>query len=94
MKSGVAGNDFTFSLWSRAAAIPAGSVYQLQVSFYNGAALKATRIMKFAAGTHGFQKVGGTFTATSAYTKVVFKITLKASSGTAWFDSAALHWAP
>jgi hypothetical protein len=94
MKSGVAGNDFTFALWSKASAVPAGAVYRLQVLFYNGTTLKATKTMNFAVGTHGFQKVSGTFTATSAYTKVIFKIIFKAASGTAWFDTSSLKWAP
>ncbi len=93
-RSSVAGDDFTFSLWSKAAGIPAGSVYRLQVIFYNNASVISTKTMKFTTGTHGFTNVTGAFTTPGPYTKIVFKVILKASSGTAWFDTAGLNWAP
>ena len=94
LKTGVAGDDFTFGLWSKAASVPAGSVYRLQVLFYKNSTLVGTRTMNFAPGTHVFKHVTGTFTAPGAYTKIVYKIIFKAASGTAWFDTGSLSWAP
>jgi hypothetical protein len=93
-KSGVAGDDFTFNLWSASDSVPAGSVYRLQVKFYNGSQLKAARTINFAIGTHAFKKVTGTFAASTSYTRIVYRITFQAASGTAWFDAASLKWAP
>jgi hypothetical protein len=92
--NGAAGDDFTFWLWSQASGVPPGSAYRLQVKLYKGSTVKASKTMNFTVGTHGFQKVSGTFTAPTAYTKVVYKIVFQAASGTAWFDSASLKWAP
>jgi hypothetical protein len=94
LRAGVGGDDLSFSLWSKANAVPVGSVYRLQVKFYNGSSLIGTKTMNFVPGTHGFQWVKGAFTAPGAYTKVVYTLTFKAASGTAWFDSAVLSWAP
>ncbi len=94
VKSGAAGQDFTFSLWSQSASVPKGSIYRLQVSFYNGSTLLTTKTMNFTAGTHGFKKVSGIYTSPSPFTKIVFRITFKAASGNAWFDVGALSWAP
>jgi hypothetical protein len=94
IKSGIAGDHFTFSLWSKGSSVPAGSLYRLQVKFYNGSTLLSTQTMNFANGTHGFSMKSGTFTASTTYTKVVYKIFFKAASGTAWFDVAGLSWAP
>ena len=94
LKSGAAGDDFTFSLWSKGSNVPGAAMYRLQVQFYNGTTLLSTQTMSFTTGTHGFQKVSGTFTAPGSYTKVVYKIIFKASHGTAWFDAGALRWAP
>ena len=94
IKSGIAGDDFAFSLFSKAIKVPAAAAYRLTVSFFNGASLVGTQSLNFAAGTHGFKQAKGTFTAPGAYTKIIYKITFKAASGTAWFDAASLTWAP
>jgi hypothetical protein len=93
-KSGDAGDDFAFSLFSKALKVPAAATYRLTVSFFNGASLVGTQSLNFTAGTHAFKQVKGVFTAPAAYTKVVYKITFKAASGTVWFDPASLTWAP
>jgi hypothetical protein len=93
LKNGVAGDDFTFSLWSKSTSVPAAAAYSLQVQFYNGAILLSTQTLPFNKGTHFFQQVKGTFTAPGSYTKVVFKIIFKGSAGTVWFDAASLLWA-
>ncbi|HEX8991944.1 MAG TPA: right-handed parallel beta-helix repeat-containing protein [Anaerolineales bacterium] len=93
-QAGHAGDDFTFALASQASSIPASSTYRLQVQFFNGTTLLTTKTLNFASGTHGFQTVRGSFTASAAYTTIVFKITLRASSGQAWFDTSGLYWAP
>jgi hypothetical protein len=93
-RSGRAGDDYTFSLWSDASSVPSGAIYKLLVQFFNGMTMLTTNTMNFTTGSHGFQKVSGTFTAPSAYTKITFTIVFKASSGSAWFDAAALNYAP
>jgi hypothetical protein len=92
-KSGLAGDDFAFSLFSKALKVPPAATYKLTVSFYNGASLLGSQSLNFTAGTHTFKQVKGTFTAPAAYTKVIYKITFKAASGTVWFDTASLTWA-
>ncbi len=94
IKSGVANDDFTFSLWSKASSVPAGATYRLTVYLYNGATLIKSQSLNFTKGTHGFMKVAGSFAAPGPYTKLVFKIIYKAASGTVWFDTANLRWAP
>ncbi len=64
------------------------------VLFYNDTNQAVTKAKDFAVGTYAFQNLNGSFTASSAYTKVIFVITFKAASGTAWFDTASLNWAP
>ena len=91
---GVAGDDYTFSLWSDASSVPSAATYQLQVQFLNGSTVIKTQTLNFTTGNHTFQKVSGTFTATGVYTKITFTIVFKAASGTAWFDTAALNYAP
>jgi hypothetical protein len=93
-KSGVAGDEYTFALWSDASSVPSGATFQLQVQFFNGSTVISTKTLSFTTGTHAFEKVSGTFTATSAYTKITFTIVFKAASGTVWFDAAALNYAP
>lgn len=93
-QAGKAGDDFTFSLASKASKIPAGSTYRLDVQYFNGTTLLTTKTLSFSSGTHAFQTVRGSFAASTAYTTIVFKITLQATSGTAWFDTSSLNWAP
>jgi hypothetical protein len=94
VRSGDPGDVFSFSLWSKASVVPAGTLYRVQVKYYDGPALLSTTTKSFTAGTHGFKQVKGAATAPASYTRVVFKITFKAASGTAWFDVANLGWAP
>ncbi len=94
LKNGIAGDDFTFSLFSRAMSVPAGATYRLAVYMYNGSTLIKSQVLNFTIGTHGFMKVAGGFAAPGPYTKLIFKITYKAASGSVWFDPASLAWAP
>ena len=95
MQSGVSGDDFLFSLWNKAAAVPAAApVDRVRIQVFNGATLVTTKTLSFAKGTHGFTKSMLAFTMTTAYTKLVVMIEYKAASGTAWFDDATLLWAP
>ena len=94
LKTGLAGDDFSFGLLSKAAKVPAAATYRLTVAFYHGATLIGTQTLNFTKGTHTFTKVSGVFTAPGPYTKLVFKITYKAASGAVWFDPASLTWAP
>ena len=93
-QSGTAGDEFSFTLWSKSQSVPAGATYQLQVKLYDGPALLATSKKNFTKGTHGFQKVNSAFVAPGAYTKVTYKLTFKGPSGMVWFDAAGLSRVP
>jgi len=94
IKSGNSGDDFAYSVWNKSSAVPGSAIYRLQVQFYNGGTLFATKTLNFKKGTHTFEKVNGSFIAPGAYTKIVFRIVFKSSTGSAWFDTASLKWAP
>jgi hypothetical protein len=87
---GLAGDAYFFDLSSKADSIPAGSTYTVQVLFYNKTHLVGSDTQTFTTGTHDFQTLSDGFTAPSTYTKIIFKITFKATSGTVWFDTAGL----
>ena len=92
-RAGAVGDDFSFSLWSRATGVPRSAVYRVQLLYYRNSVLLGTSTANFNKGTHAFQKASGTFTAPWSYTKVVLKISFKAAAGGAWFDVGALNWA-
>lgn len=94
-KSGVTGDDFLFTLWSRASSVPAtAKYYRIRIELYNGTTLVGSKVVNFAKGTHAFAQAKLPFTAPAAYNKIIVKIEFQAASGTAWFDDASLVWAP
>jgi uncharacterized repeat protein (TIGR01451 family) len=94
LKSGVAGDDFLFAIWGKAAAIPSGATFDVKTQVYNGATLVTTKTLTFKVGTYGFTRSSLAFTTTTVYTKLVVTLEYKAASGSAWFDDASLLWAP
>ncbi len=88
--AGKKGSGITFFLWSKADSVPTKAQYNVRVLLYNGTTLVGSKILNFPKGTHGFKRVLATFTAPADYTRIVFRITFKATSGTVWFDLGAL----
>jgi uncharacterized repeat protein (TIGR01451 family) len=93
-KSGVAGDDFLFSVWRKAASVPAGATLDARIQVYSGTTLKATKTVTLPVGTYGFTQSSLPFTMTGTYTKLVVTLEYKGASGTLWFDDASLVWAP
>jgi parallel beta-helix repeat protein len=94
MKNGSAGDDFLYVLWSKAQNAPSGFKYRTQVSFYNGNVLVEQRIKDYAAGTHDWEYKWLPITVSGDYTRIEVEIIYSLSSGTVWFDSCSLKWAP
>jgi hypothetical protein len=88
--SGASGDAFTFSFWIKGTSIPRTGMCRAQVLLYNGNTLKATKTVYCDKGTYGFRQKKLTFTAASAYTKVMIKFTYAKNGGTVWFDAASL----
>jgi hypothetical protein len=94
MKNGSAGDDFLYVMWSRAQNVPGGIKYRTQVSFYNGTTLVERRIKDYTSGTHDWEYRWLPITVSGDYTRIEVEIIYSLASGTAWFDSNSLKWAP
>ena len=92
--SGSANDDFLFVLWSKAQAVPSGWFYRTQVSFYQGDTLVHRRIKDYTPGTHDWEYQWVPITVPGGYDRIEFEIIYSRPSGTVWFDSASLKWAP
>jgi hypothetical protein len=90
----LAGDDFLYVLWSKAENVPGGLKYRTQVSFYNGATLVERRIKDYTSGTHHWEYKWLPMTVSGNYTSIEVEIIYSLPSGTAWFDSNSLKWAP
>jgi len=94
-KSGSPGDDFSFFVTTRAIGIPDNSDrWLMQVMFYNGSTIVENRNVKLKTGTYNFNRITQTYTATTNYTQIMFRIHFGKSSGTAWVDLSSLQWAP
>lgn len=88
--SGAAGDKFAFVFWSKGSAVPAtGGACQAQVVFFNGAATTLTKTVPCATGA-AFAKKSLAITTTTAYTRIVVKLTYSKPTGTIWFDAVSL----
>ncbi len=88
---GKAGDLFNFSFWIKTNSVPTAGLCQAQVFFYNGTALKGTKLLKCPAGaTYNWKQARLNFIAPAVYTKVVIKFTFSKSSGTVWWDLVSL----
>jgi LasA protease len=94
VKNGSAGDDFLYVLWSRAQNVPGGIKYRTQVSFYNGNTLVERRIKDYTSGTHDWEYRWLPITVSGDYTRIEVEIIYSLASGTVWFDSDSLKWAP
>jgi hypothetical protein len=94
VQNGSAGDDFLYVLWSRAQSVPGGFKYRTQVSFYNGTTLVERRIKDYTSGTHDWEYRWLPITVSGNYTRIEVEIIYSLASGTAWFDSDSLKWAP
>jgi len=94
-KSGVPGDDFSFFVTTRAIGIPNDADrWLMQVMFYNGSTIVENRNVKLKTGTYEFKRITQTYTATTNYTHIMFRIHFGKSSGMAWVDLSSLQWAP
>jgi hypothetical protein len=94
VQNGSAGDDFLYVLWSRAQSVPGGFKYRTQVSFYNGTTLVERRIKDYTSGTHDWEYRWLPITVLGDYTRIEVEIIYSLASGTVWFDSDSLKWAP
>jgi len=94
-KSGSPGDDFSFFVTTHADGIPNDADrWLMQVMFYNGSTIVENRNVKLKTGTYEFRRITQTYTATTNYTHIMFRIHFGKSSGTAWVDLSSLQWAP
>jgi len=94
-KSGIPGDDFSFFVTTHADGIPNDADrWLMQVMFYNGSTIVENRNVKLKTGTYEFKRITQTYTATTNYTHIMFRIHFGKSSGTAWVDLSSLQWAP
>jgi len=88
-------DDFSFFVTTRAIGIPNDSDrWLMQVMFYNGSTIVENRNVKLKTGTYNFKRITQTYTATTNYTHIMFRVHFGKSSGTAWVDLSSLQWAP
>jgi hypothetical protein len=89
--SGSAGDPFIFSYYVKGSTLPSAGTCQAQVLFYNGTAAVGTKTLACGStGTFSYRKKTLSFTAPSAYTKVIVKFTYSKANSTVWFDLASL----
>jgi hypothetical protein len=94
-RSGLAGDKYSFGLYSRANAVPAGGKYGVELIFYDRLnRVLATVPVSFNLGTHGFELAQGSATAPVSYYRVGFRFFFQKTGGTAWFDDAFLYKLP
>jgi len=88
---GPVGDTFSFSYWVKVSKLSTTGLCRAQVLFYKGTILKGTKTVNCPRrATYTWKKVSRSFTAPSAYTKVVIKFTFSKASGKVWFDLASL----
>jgi len=89
---GAAGDAFTLSYWVKGSKLPKTGTCQVQVYLYNlTTPVGAAQTLKCpSAASLNWKKMTWNFTAPSAYTKAVIKITFKKASGAVWFDGISL----
>jgi hypothetical protein len=88
--TGVAGDKFTLSFFVKGSRIAASGVCQVRVSLYDGKKLLSTNYISCPAGTYKFRKKTLTFSAPSAYTRAVVRISYRKEIGTVWLDGMSL----
>jgi hypothetical protein len=93
VRSGVAGDMYSFGMYSAANNAPSGGKYLVEVAFYNNYnRLVGISQLNFSLGTHGFELVNGPAVATGNYNKITFRFYYQNPSGRAWFDDGFLYF--
>lgn len=94
-KAGSPGDDFSFNVMTRGMGIPQDSNrWLLQIMFFNDGIMVENRNIPLTTGTFNNIRLTRTYTATTNYTNIMFRIHYGKPSGTAWIDLANLQWAP
>ena len=95
LRSGQAGDTFSFGLFSRADNVPNGAGYRVELRFYNSAGrLISTTVANFNPGTHGFEVAYNLAAAPTNYSSIGFRFLYQGTSGRVWFDDAFLYSIP
>jgi len=92
--SGSAGDEFWLSFWAKGVSIPATGVCRVQVLLYNGSTLKMAKTVNCTTGSYVFTQRKMNFTSTSAYTKVIIRLTYAKATGAIFFDGLSVMQAP
>ena len=93
VRSGQAGDTYSFGMYSAAQNAPAGGKYLVEVGFYNNYnRLINLSQLEFNLGTHGFELLNGPANAAGNYNRIVFRFYYQNPSGRAWFDDAFLYF--
>ncbi len=88
--SGVAGETFTLSFWSKGSAVPKAGLCQAQVLFYVGKTLKGKSPAVKCPAKSAWKLATKTFTSPVAYNNIIVKFTYSKASGTIYIDLASL----
>ena len=93
--AGLAGDTYSFGIFSRAENIPVTGLYKVEVLFYNKLnQMVGTSVLNFNIGTHDFEMGNATFTAPANYSRILLRFVYQGKSGKAWFDDAFLYRLP
>jgi M6 family metalloprotease-like protein len=93
--SGLAGDKYSFGLWSRAQTVPVAGLYKVELMFYNNfGRVIGIQTLSFNTGTHGFELAYVIATAPANFSRIGFRFTFQKTSGEIWFDDAFLFRIP
>lgn len=93
LRSGVAGDTYSFGLSSMSQNAPIGGNYRVEVTFYNNFNRPVgTYSVDFSPLTHTWETVNGYATAMGNYNRIVFRFYYQNSNGRVWFDDAFLYF--
>jgi hypothetical protein len=94
-RTGLAGDMYSFGMYSASQNAPIGGDYRIEVGFFNNLNKPMGKFtVYFNPLTHGFELASGNAAATGNYNKIIFKFIYNNSSGRAWFDDAFLYFVP
>lgn len=88
---GEIGDTYVFILSSKASGVPVEGTYRLEIQLldtYNRQV--GYKMLNFRTGTHRWQTLVGSLTASKQHLWIIYRITFKKKAGTAWFDDAIL----
>jgi hypothetical protein len=92
-RTGVAGDTYSFGMYSASQNAPIGGDYRIEVSFYNNFNKLVNKYtVYFNPLTHGFELATDQRAAMGNYNKIIFRFIYNNSSGRAWFDDAFLYF--